>query len=82
MRYIILSVTGFSSSRREVGVFYHFKSRLYIFLFVRIMFVKKALLTATSMFYSESRSSAEIKVVIKLSQAVRKRMFPPCSSFS
>ena len=31
MRYIILSVTGFSSSRREVGVFYHFKSRLYFF---------------------------------------------------
>ena len=82
MECIILSTIGLRSSRRKVEVFYYFKSRLYIFIFLRIMFVKKALLTTTSVFYSEPRSSVEIKVVIKQSQAVKRRMFPLCSSFS
>ena len=43
MGYIILSVTGFSSSRREVGV-YDFITCI---LFLRITFVKKVLLTIT-----------------------------------
>ena len=81
MRYIILSVTGFSSSRREVGVFHHFITFIF-FLFLNTMFVKKALRTATLVFYSEPKFSLEIKVVIKLSQDVKRRMSPLWSSFS
>ena len=43
MGYITLSVTGFSSSRREVGVYY----LITCILFLRVMFVKKVLLTIT-----------------------------------
>ena len=61
--YIILSVISFSSSGREVGLFYHFITLIF-FIFLRITFVKKIvdvailkwnniyfLLSNTSMFY-------------------------------
>ena len=51
--YIILSVPGFSSSRREVRVFYHFIPLIFTLL-LRIMFVKNALFTTTSVVLSMS----------------------------
>ena len=41
MGYLVLFVTGFSSSGREVGVFYHFITLIFC-LFFRNIFVNKA----------------------------------------
>ena len=41
MRYIILSDNDFSSTKRDVAVFYHFTAFIFC-LFLRIMFAKKA----------------------------------------
>ena len=47
MGYIIFSVTGSSSNSGEVGVLYPFITPKFC-LFLRIMFVKKAVVTSTS----------------------------------
>lgn len=51
MAYIILSAAGFGISRRDAELFNHFITFTFRLL-VRIIFVKKTLLTTTSVFYS------------------------------
>lgn len=50
MGYIILSATAFSSSRGKVGVFHHLITLIFLFvwLFLKVMFVEKAFGAAMS----------------------------------
>ena len=92
---IILLVTGFSSGRRKVRVFYHFVMLIFC-LVLRIIFVKKTLITTFSVFYSLSGVNNAHKFVInglntflerkvvnyKTVTNCQKKMFRLCSSFS
>lgn len=92
---IILLVTGFSSDRRKVRVFYHFVMLIFC-LVLRIIFVKKTLITTFSVFYSQSGVNNAHKFVInglstflerkvvnyKTVTNCQKKIFRLCSSFS